>query len=144
MLEKANKGIATATSLPSSSVQTFPSSSRSGDPTTPPMAWDPHKPTFYFLPATAVLSARGQLGRMQELRDSFQLVKLPIDLNDAFEGKGLIRYVLFVSHRWEDPVTPDETGAQLRAIQAHLGASPTANVASPSQNVGQSRRRCNS
>jgi hypothetical protein len=88
-------------------------------------AWNPHKPTFYFLPRAAVLSAMAkQLGRMQELRDSLQLVKLAIDLNEAFQGKGLIPFILFISHRWEDSVTPDETGAQLAAIQAHLKAHP--------------------
>ena len=32
--------------------------------------------------------------------------------------------VLFVSHRWEDQGSPDGTGAQLRALQAHLRANP--------------------
>ncbi len=65
-----------------------------------------------------------QLRRMQELRDSQQLVKLGIDLNEAFHAKGLIQNVLVVSHRWEDPATPDETGAQLAALQAHMKAHP--------------------
>ena len=91
----------------------------------PPAWWNPHKPAFYFLPRPTVLGASSkQLGRMQELRDSLQLVKLAIDLNEAFQGKGLIENILFVSHRWEDSMTPDETGAQLAAIQAHLGAHP--------------------
>ena len=88
-------------------------------------AWNPHKPTFYFLPTAAVLSATTkQLKRMQELHDSGQLVKMAVDLNDAFQGKGLIRNVLFVSHRWEGSVTPDEAGAQLAALKAHLMAHP--------------------
>ena len=88
-------------------------------------AWDPHKPTFYFMPRAAVLSASAkQLRRMQETRDSFQLVKLAVDLNEAFQGMGLIQNVLFVSHRWEDSATPDETGAQLAALKAHLRAHP--------------------
>jgi hypothetical protein len=91
----------------------------------PPVWWNPQKPAFYFLPRAAVLGARTkQLGRMQELRDSLQLVKLAIDLNEAFQGKGLIENILFVSHRWEDWATPDETGAQLAALQAHLRAHP--------------------
>jgi hypothetical protein len=45
-------------------------------------------------------------------------------LNEAFQGKGLIENILFVSHRWEDSMTPDETGAQLAALQAHLRAHP--------------------
>ena len=84
-------------------------------------AWDPRKPGFYFLTRAAVLDlTASQLQRMQEMRDSKLLVKVLIDLNDAFQGKGLIESVLFVSHRWEDPATPDETGAQLAAIKAHL------------------------
>ena len=88
-------------------------------------AWDPLKPGFYFLTRAAVLDLTAtQLQRMQEMRDSKLLVKVLIDLNDAFQGKGLIESVLFVSHRWEDPATPDETGAQLAAIQEHLRAHP--------------------
>ena len=88
-------------------------------------AWDPHKPAFYFLPRDVVLQASTkQLGRMQELRDSHELVKLIIDLKDAFQGKGLIQSILFVSHRWEDFKWPDETGAQLAALQEHLRAHP--------------------
>ena len=81
--------------------------------------WDPHKPAFYFLPREVVLqTSTKQLGRMQELRDSDELVRLNIDLKDAFQGKGLIQSILFVSHRWEDFARPDETGAQLAALQA--------------------------
>jgi hypothetical protein len=88
-------------------------------------AWDPLKPGFYFLTRAAVLDLTAtQLQRMQEMRDSKLLVKVLIDLNDAFQGIGLIESVLFVSHRWEDPATPDETGAQLAAIKAHLLAHP--------------------
>jgi len=91
----------------------------------PPAWWNPHKPAFYLLPRAAVLGARTkQLGRMQELRDSLQLVKLAIDLNEAFQGEGLIENILIVSHRWEDSMTPDETGAQLAALRAHLRAHP--------------------
>ena len=88
-------------------------------------AWDALKPGFYFLTRAAVLDLTAtQLQRMQEMRDSKLLVKVLIDLNDAFQGKGLIESVLFVSHRWEDPATPDETGAQLAALKAHLLAHP--------------------
>ena len=88
-------------------------------------AWNPLTPGFYFLTRAAVLDLiTTQLQRMQEMRDSKLLVKVLIDLNDAFQGKGLIESVLFVSHRWEDPATPDETGAQLAAIQEHLRAHP--------------------
>ena len=72
--------------------------------------WNSHKPTFYFLPRAAVLGATAtQLKRMQELRDSKLLEKMAVDLNDAFQGTGLIQNILFVSHRWEDWATPDET-----------------------------------
>ncbi|KOO32592.1 hypothetical protein Ctob_010291 [Chrysochromulina tobinii] len=88
-------------------------------------AWNSHKPTFYFLPRAAVLGATAtQLKRMQELRDSKLLEKMAVDLNEAFQGTGLIQNILFVSHRWEDWATPDETGAQLAALQAHLRADP--------------------
>jgi hypothetical protein len=91
----------------------------------PQLAWDPHKPEFYFVPRAAVLSATAkQLKRMQELRDSKLLEKMAVDLNEAFQGKGLVKDVLFVSHRWEDWATPDETGAQLAALKAHLMAHP--------------------
>eukprot|EP00900_Chrysochromulina_parva_P026238 jgi/Chrpa1/8248/Chrysochromulina_OHIO_Genome00012643-RA len=72
-------------------------------------AWNPLKPGFYFLTRAAVLDlSTKQLQRMQETRgDSKLLMKVLIDLNDAFQGKGLIQNVLFVSHRWEDPATPD-------------------------------------
>jgi hypothetical protein len=91
----------------------------------PQFEWDPHKPTLYFVPRAAVLSATAtQLKRMQELRDSKLLEKMAVDLNEAFQGKGLVKDVLFVSHRWEDWATPDETGAQLAALQAHLRAHP--------------------
>jgi len=87
--------------------------------------WNSHKPTFYFLPRAAVLGATAtQLKRMQELRDSKLLEKMAVDLNEAFQGTGLIQNILFVSHRWEDWATPDETGAQLAALQAHLRADP--------------------
>ena len=88
-------------------------------------AWNPLKPGFYFLTRAAVLDlTTTQLQRMQEMRDSNLLKKVLIDMNDAFQGKGLIQNVLFVSHRWENPATPDETGAQLAAIKAHLEAHP--------------------
>ena len=75
-------------------------------------AWNPLKPGFYFLTRAAVLDlSTKHLQRMQEMRDSKLLVKVLIDLKDAFQGKGLIKNVLFVSHRWEDPATPDGTGA---------------------------------
>ena len=87
--------------------------------------WNPHTPTFYCLPSAAVLGAAvEQLRRMQELRDSQLLEKMAVDLIEAFQGKGLIKNVLLISHRWEDLATPDETGAQLAAIQAHLRAHP--------------------
>ena len=55
---------------------------------------------------------------MQEPRESQQIVKLVV--GEAFQGKWLVKNVRLVSHRWEDSATPDETGAQLAAIKAHL------------------------
>ena len=86
-------------------------------------AWNPLRPGLYFLTRAAVLDlSTTQLQRMQEMRDSKLLVKVLIDLNDAFQGKGLIESVLFVSHRWEDPATPDETGAQLSVYATNIGS----------------------
>jgi hypothetical protein len=83
------------------------------------LAWNQHKPTFCFLPTAAVLGATvKQLRRMQEPRESQQIVKLVV--GEAFQGKWLVKNVRLVSHRWEDSATPDETGAQLAAIKAHL------------------------
>ena len=88
--------------------------------------WDPNKPVFYFLPAKAVLACTGtSLARMQELRAAGMLVKVQVDLAEAFSGKGFILKVLFVSHRWEDKRAPDGTGAQLQAIQRHLRSNPS-------------------
>ena len=96
--------------------------------------WNSHKPTFYFLPRAAVLGATAkQLKRMQELRDSKLLEKMAIDQNDAFQGKGLIQNILFVSHRWEDWATPDETALHARA---HDGAR-----SSPLPTGGRTGRR---
>ena len=76
---------------------------RDGEAEAPKAAWNSHKPTFYFLPRAAVLGATAtQLKRMQELRDSKLLEKMAVDLNEAFQGTGLIQNILFVSHRWED------------------------------------------
>jgi len=61
---------------------------------------------------------------MQELRDAHELVRLPVDLTDAFRGQGLIKTILFVSHRWEDSKQPDTKGEQLKQLQAHLRAHP--------------------
>jgi serine/threonine protein kinase len=85
------------------------------------LAWDPGRPHFYLVPAASVLrwGAEG-FQRMQELRASNELVRLPIDLSEAFQGKGIVTSILFVSHRWEDPSKPDTTGAQLAELQEEL------------------------
>jgi hypothetical protein len=90
------------------------------------MTWNSHKPTFYFLPRAAVLGASAtQLKRMQELRDSKLLEKMAVDLNEAFQGTGLIQNILFVSHRWEDWATPDETALHARAHDGARSPLPT-------------------
>jgi hypothetical protein len=87
--------------------------------------WDNDAPFFYFVPAEAVCECKTkELSRMQDLRNANILQKFKVPLNDAYQGKGVINHVLCVSHRWEDPATPDETGAQLSAMQAHLRAHP--------------------
>jgi hypothetical protein len=92
----------------------------------PKAAWNSHKPTFYFLPCAAVLGATAtQLKRMQELRDSKLLEKMAVDLNEAFQGTGLIQNILFVSHRWEDWATPDETALHARAHDGARSPLPT-------------------
>jgi len=58
---------------------------------------------------------------MQTLRDKNILKKMKIPLVDAFRGVGIIKNILFVSHRWEEPDQPDVDGEQLNAIKAYLG-----------------------
>ena len=80
-------------------------------------------PFFYFVPAATVLGWESpQLPRMQELRDSNILHQMTIDLRAAFRGQGLVKSVLFVSHRWESQTRPDTEGKQLKAMQRHLDA----------------------
>ena len=83
--------------------------------------WIPRVPSFYFMPADYVrnLSARA-LPRFQELRNDGVLEKRSIKLAEAFRGEGGIKSILFISHRWEEPVEPDRYGNQLAAIQEHL------------------------
>ena len=67
---------------------------------------EPAHAHLYCLPSAAVLGATvKQLRRMQELRDSQLLEKMAVDPNEAFQGKGLVKNVLLVSHRWEDLAT---------------------------------------
>jgi len=82
--------------------------------------WDSNSPSFYFLPVEYVLglSDGGVLPRFQELGDVVRRMQIP--LFDSFRGRGIIRNVLFISHRWEEPGMPDLEGEQLRAIQAYL------------------------
>jgi hypothetical protein len=87
--------------------------------------WDDDAPSFYFIPAKWVRECGTKsLPRMQALRDVGHLEKFRIPLVDAFQGKGVINHILFVSHRWEAPDQPDVDGEQLKAIKAHLEANP--------------------
>lgn len=62
--------------------------------------WKIEAPEFYFLPAKYVRECRlDTLPRMQTLQKDGVLVKKPIPLSDAFRGVGIIRRILFVSHR---------------------------------------------
>jgi hypothetical protein len=86
--------------------------------------WD-DAPSFYFLPAEWVRECDTKsLPRMQTLRDDGVLKKMNIPLGDAFQGKGVINHILFVSHRWELPSQPDPDGVQLEAIKAYLEENP--------------------
>jgi len=80
---------------------------------------------LYFLPATTVKSwAETTLPRMQTLRNSKQLEKIPIVLAEAFRGHGIINKILFISHRWESKAAPDSQGVQLQAMQEYLNEQP--------------------
>jgi hypothetical protein len=83
--------------------------------------WSDEVPYFYFIPAQHVRDCKTRsLPYMQALRDSGHLETIQIRLVDAFNREGVIKYILFVSHRWEDPGRPDVDGVQLEAIQAYL------------------------
>ena len=85
--------------------------------------WEEHAPIFYFLPAEyvgKVPEKQKSLPRMQTLRDAGILKKMKIPLVDAFRGEGIIKKILFVSHRWEEPDQPDVDGEQLKAMKAYL------------------------
>ena len=87
------------------------------------LSWREDAPAFYFLSAEFVLHEckATSLPRMQELRDNGRLTRIEIPLADAFRGDGIIRQVLFVSHRSET----EKAGVQLRAIRKHLETHPT-------------------
>ena len=88
----------------------------------PEEKWEEHAPFFYFLPSEYVCNcAEKSLPRMQTLRDAGILKKMKIPLVEAFRGVGIIKKILFVSHRWEEPDQPDVDGEQLKAIKAYLG-----------------------
>ena len=83
--------------------------------------WSDAAPYFYFVPARIVLECQTRsLPHMQALRDVGHLEKITISLVDAFNGVGVIKKILFVSHRWEEPGRPDFNGVQLEAIKAYL------------------------
>ena len=83
--------------------------------------WSEEEPYFYFLPSQVVLECKTRsLPPMQTLRDVGHLEKIKIKLIDAFNGIGIIKNILFVSHRWEEPGKPDVNGVQLEAIQEYL------------------------
>jgi len=76
---------------------------------------------FYFIPAATVISwNENTLPRMQTLRDNGHLAKVPINRADAFYGDGIVKDILFISHRWEERGAPDSQGVQLRAMQEYL------------------------
>ena len=87
--------------------------------------WEDDEPSFYFLPAKIVREWSSELlPRMQALRDDGHLKRMSVPLESAFRGNGIIKRILFVSHRWEVPSKPDVDGEQLKAIKAFLEAHP--------------------
>ena len=96
-----------------------------GAPAAPLVEWDPRAPYFFLVPRAAVLACDAALPRMQTLRDEGKLVRKQIDLAAAFAGEGIVKQLLFVSHRWEEKGVPDVKGEQLKAMQAYLRAEPT-------------------
>jgi hypothetical protein len=87
--------------------------------------WDDDAPSFYFIPAEWVRACGAKsLPRMQTLRKDGHLEKRRVPLASAFRGNGIIKHILFVSHRWEVPAQPDVDGEQLKAIKAYLKEHP--------------------
>ena len=87
--------------------------------------WDKDAPSFYFIPAKWVRAcSTTSLPRMQTLRKDGHLEKRSVPLASAFRGEGIIKHILFVSHRWETPNQPDVNGEQLNAIKKYLEAHP--------------------
>ena len=83
--------------------------------------WSDEAPYFYFIPAQVVRDCKTRsLPPMQALRAVGNLEKKKVRLAKAFKGEGVIKKILFVSHRWEEPGRPDVKGVQLEAIQAYL------------------------
>ena len=92
--------------------------------------WDDDAASFYFIPAERVRTCSAKsLPRMQTLRKDGHLTKIKIPLESAFRepafrGVGIMKSILFVSHRWETPGKPDVNGEQLKAIKAYLEKHP--------------------
>ena len=84
--------------------------------------------SFYFLRAEAVRRCNdAQLPSLNELRRSGRasewVVVKSLSLREACCG-AYSRHMLAVSHRWEEPHTPDGQGVQFAALRAHLQAHP--------------------
>eukprot|EP00900_Chrysochromulina_parva_P018416 jgi/Chrpa1/26576/Chrysochromulina_OHIO_Genome00013222-RA len=87
--------------------------------------WSDEAPYFYFIPAQHVRDCKTRsLPYMQALHEVGHLDVIQIRLVDAFNREGVIKYILFVSHRWEEPGRPDVDGVQLEAIKAYLEKHP--------------------
>jgi hypothetical protein len=92
--------------------------------------WDDDAPSFYFIPAEWVCKhGTKSLPRMQTLHEVDILTKIKIPLASAFRdpafcGGGIMKNILFVSHRWGVPAQPDVDGEQLKAIKVYLEAHP--------------------
>ena len=78
---------------------------------------------FYFVPRAVVLACTDlTLPRMQVLRDAGSLVKLTVDLANAFTVG--VTDKVFVSHRWEEMEAPDSQGKQIAEVQSYLQRHP--------------------
>ena len=101
--------------------------------------WSRDAPYFYFLTRQVVLDCKTRsLPPMQTLRDVGHLEMIQIPLSDAFNGRAfsasidkkvihgilIVKDILFVSHRWEEPGRPDVDGVQLEAIKEYLQEHP--------------------
>ena len=89
--------------------------------------------TFVFLDAEVIRSGRYEaagyatLPRLQELEAKHPewMQKQLLQRHLAYGRHAYREEILAVSHRWEQPDTPDPSGVQLQAIREHLQVCPS-------------------